>query len=84
MTVQELIAALQTHDPDALVVCQADPEGNSYSPLEGVEVDGYEADSTYYGERFLLELTPELEQRGYSEDDVSATAVKAVFLVPVN
>ena len=33
MTVKELIEGLQSEDPDRLVICQKDPEGNGYSPL---------------------------------------------------
>ena len=35
MTVCELIEKLQQEDPDRIVVCQADPEGNGYALLEG-------------------------------------------------
>ena len=33
MKVKNLIELLQKEDPERLVVCQKDPEGNSYSPL---------------------------------------------------
>lgn len=84
MKVKELIDLLQQQNPEAVVVCQADPEGNSYSPLSSVEPEGYVAETTWSGERRLLALTPELEQQGYSEEDVDEGATPAVFLVPVN
>lgn len=86
MKVKELIELLKNEDPDSIVICQKDPEGNGYSPLYSVEGDsqGYVPDSTWSGERALLKLTPELVEQGFSEEDVDETAEKAVFLVPVN
>lgn len=90
MKVKELIARLQQEDPEALVVCQSDGEGNSYSPLADVAgsaegfLEGYVADSTWSGDRRYRKLTPELEAEGYGEDDVDETAEAAVFLQPVN
>lgn len=87
MKVKELIKLLQKEDPNALVVCQRDPEGNGYSPLssvEGGDNQGYAPESTWSGDRCFLKLTEELEESGYSEEDCNSEAKKAVFLVPVN
>lgn len=84
MKVGELIELLKQEDQDALVVCQKDPEGNGYSPLSDISRDGYVAETTWYGERRLLELTKEDRKAGYSEEDVNSNAEKAVFLCPVN
>jgi hypothetical protein len=35
------------------------------------------------GDRCLLALTPELEAKGYTEDDMDEQAKPAVFLVPL-
>ena len=40
VTVGELVAILKNVDKDALVICQADAEGNGYSPLFQIGV-GY-------------------------------------------
>lgn len=85
MTVRELIAELSKLPPDALVVCQKDPEGNGYSPLYSIsELGGYVPDTTWSGDRYELALTPELKRMGYTEEDVRADAQPAVFLCPVN
>lgn len=71
MTVKELIVELKKYPPTAKVVMQKDGEGNSYSPLSSVDLDRYQADSTWSGSR----VDPE------DDSDVFETAV---FLVPVN
>jgi hypothetical protein len=84
MTVKELIEKLQAEDPDRLVICQKDPEGNGYSPLEDWWSGAYRADSTWSGEAGMESLTDEDRLRGYSEEDVIEDGVPALFLVPVN
>ena len=66
-TVKELIELLQGFDPDALMIMQRDPEGNGYAPLSGAEDGTWDADAGEYG---YAELTPELESKGYYEDDM--------------
>lgn len=72
MTVGELIAFLEGLDKDVLVVLQSDAEGNGYSPLAGV--DGYKnvyvEDSSWSGRVRIAELDADLEELGYTEDDV--------------
>ena len=84
MTVAELIAKLQELPADSEVIVQKDGEGNDYSPLADVYEGGYMADSTWSGERCLLELTPEMCAMGYTEEDVEENATLVVFLAPVN
>lgn len=38
VTVGELVQALSRLDQTALVICQADPEGNGFSPLHEVSI----------------------------------------------
>lgn len=77
MTVAELIALLQEEDPEALVVCSRDAEGNGYSLLADVAAP-YNYDT---GEIGFAELTPELEAQGYTEEDL-LDGVPAVVLYP--
>jgi hypothetical protein len=77
MTVKELMAKLEEQDPDRIVVLSIDPEGNGFSPLYSVET--YMFDS---GEIGLEELTDELAEKGYSDDDVMDHGKKAVVLWP--
>jgi hypothetical protein len=89
MTVRDLIAILSPMNPDALVVLQKDAEGNGYSPLrdDGAYDDSvYIADSTWSGEVKYAELTDELEEAGYSEEDCAepGEGVPCVVLVPIN
>ena len=79
MTVEELISQLSRLDPQALVILQRDPEGNGYAPLSGAEGNGaWDNDEREYG---YARLTPELEKRGYSEEDC-IEGVPAVVLWP--
>lgn len=50
MKVKDLIKELKKLNQDAIVVLQKDGEGNSYSPLSGVEEAFYVAESTWGGE----------------------------------
>lgn len=87
LTVGELLAALKDIAPDTLVVLQKDAEGNGYSPCAGVQADNavYEADTTWSGEVKYAQLTDELRQQGYSEEDTGGSgAVPCVCLWPVN
>jgi len=84
MNVKQLITLLKTCDQNALVILAKDEEGNGFSPLAGVDdTANYVSDSTYAGEIGLRELTPELIEQGYGEDDVVG-GVKAVVLWPTN
>lgn len=49
MKTKDLIAALQELDPESIVICQSDAEGNSYSPLAGADKGVYVEDSTWSG-----------------------------------
>ena len=84
MKVKELIKLLSKEDPNAIVVCQSDSEGNNYSPLSCIESDGYVPDTTWSGERVIRELTEQLKRDGITEDEVDPDSAKAIFLIPVN
>lgn len=87
MKVKDLITKLQEQDPNAIVIMQKDSEGNGYSPLFDVDDGHYQADSTWNGQPVLVELTPELRQLGFSEDDLAredGEVSEAVFLIPIN
>lgn len=88
MTAKELIDQLLACDPDALVVMSSDGEGNSKSPLSEIgNTSVYVADSTWSGETYPAELTQELADRGFTEDDLApegSAAVPCVTLWPVN
>lgn len=71
MTVKELIEQLKQCDPKAIVVMSSDGEGNSFSPLADVDDSHvYQADSTWSGEIGFKELTEELKEDGYTEEDL--------------
>lgn len=65
MTVSELIAELQKHDPSRLVVMSIDPEGNGFQELSEIGTQAY-AD----GEVGIESLTDELRAKGYGEEDI--------------
>ena len=84
MTVKQLIKELEKMDQDRIVVLSCDPEGNEYSKLHDIETGMYLPLGKYRGEIGLEELTPELIEVGYSEEDVISEkdGVKAVVLWP--
>ncbi len=82
MTVAQLIEQLKTCDPDAIVVMAKDGEGNDYTPLAGFWSGVYRAETTWYGEVGYSELTPELEEEGYDEEDLIEDGRKAIILSP--
>jgi len=84
MTVKELIEILQQEDQDRIVICQRDPEGNGFSPLSCVDTGAYLAETTWSGERGIERLTGDLEELGFTEEDILSGAVPALFLIPVN
>ena len=84
MTVKELKELLSKLNDSDVVILQKDSEGSGFSPLDGIWEGKYVAKTTWYGEAYLRELTPELIKQGYSEEDVSKEGANAVILVPVN
>jgi hypothetical protein len=79
MKVKELVELLQTFDPNAEVILQRDPEGNSHSPLHGSEGNGaWDEKNREYG---YAELTFELRKQGYSQEDC-VKGVPAIVLWP--
>lgn len=69
MKVSDLIKMLQEHDPDRLVVISRDPEGNGFEALGEVEAMAF--DQRFGGEVRYEKLTPELEELGYSSEDIA-------------
>lgn len=83
MTVRELIKQLQKENPNRLVVCQRDSEGNGYSPLEEYWTGAYLAENRTSGEAGLDKLTDLYRSAGYTEEDVFEDGIPALFLVPL-
>jgi len=79
MKVKELMMALVGVDPEMEVVMSADAEGNHYAPLRVVDTDGNNYGD---GEIGLRELTPALQEEGYSEEDVMEGGKPVVVLWP--
>jgi len=77
MNVRELMEALSELPPDMLVVVSRDAEGNGFTPVHDIETAMYSK-----GEIGYSELTPELEEQGYCEDDIMADGEPSVVLWP--
>jgi hypothetical protein len=87
MNKKELIDALKDIPDNTIIVLSKDSEGNSYSPLANVESMMYTADSKWSGEIHLPELTDELIEQGYSEEDIRTVddgAIPCIVLWPTN
>lgn len=83
MKVHMLVEMLKEIGPEREVVMAKDAEGNSYSPLSSMWEGVYRADTTWYGMVGFGELTQELKDEGYGEDDI-VDGVPALVLCPVN
>lgn len=83
MIVSELMGLLRSLPQDAIVVQSSDAEGNNFSPLADAGLGRYAAETTWYGEFGLHELTAEDIVQGYTEEDVLDGPL-AVCLWPVN
>lgn len=84
MTVKELKKLLEKVDDNRIVIMSSDGEGNTYSPLADIDDSkNYTPDSTWSGDIGIEELTPELINGGYTEEDVS-DGEPALILYPTN
>ena len=73
MKKSELIEILQQIDGDPEVVMSKDGEGNEYSPCAGYGTAMYDAETTWYGNVYNIEV-----------DETPETAVPCVILWPTN
>lgn len=84
MTVKNLIELLKQEDPDRLVICQRDPEGNGHSPLYSMWTGAYKANNGWSGDVGFESLSESDIVKGCSEEDVITDGVPALMLVPIN
>lgn len=96
MKAKDLIAYLQTVDPEIEIILAEDPEGNGFSPLDAYSGDSlYVPDSTWSGELWDADDEADHEDCDHDEDgDDDCTegveteppegAVPCVVLWPVN
>lgn len=90
VTVGQMKALIANLDDSLPFIIQKDAEGNDFSPLSRVDVDMdnvYVPITTWYGERYIKELTSEDIEKGFSESDLANpkdNPIDAVFLVPIN
>jgi hypothetical protein len=78
MQVKHLIEELQEMDPDLYVILSSDAEGNAFNFLQGIAINQKLSEGYVY----LSELTEELEDEGYTEEDVCADGVACVVFYP--
>ncbi len=85
LTVGSLINILEKFDPERVVIIAKDAEGNDFSPLSEITMAAYLPQTTHWGTIGLEELTGDLEDLGYSEDDVvQKGGIPCIILEPVN
>lgn len=84
MKVKELKELLNQFDDENIVIMSKNSEGNNFSPLSDIDECNYRAETTWYGEIGLRELTDEDIADGYSEEDVLEDGENAIVLWPVN
>jgi hypothetical protein len=72
MTVKELIETLSELNQEAIVVKSKDDEGNAFHPLFHIETGmAIENPGEHYLELGYKELTPDLIEDGFTEEDLS-------------
>ena len=85
MKVKELIEILNTVDENSEVILQADSEGNSYSPLDGLQNGYYIPENTWSGHFYDPEWTYDDVCMDEDEwEDLQNTTPLAVILYPLN
>lgn len=77
MTIDKLIAQLEQYDGSRIVVMSKDSEGNDFSPICDISPCTFDD-----GEVFIEELTEELIEEGYTEDDTRPGAALAIVFYP--
>jgi len=82
MRAGELIKVLQTVDENTVVLVASDAEGNAYGELYAVSTDQGYLKEGYEISVHFLKLTEELEEEGYTEDDMREDARPCVVLCP--
>jgi len=65
MRVRDLIVLLEEQDQDRIVVMAADDEGNDFRPVSSIGTGSWDKEN--FG---IEELTEDLEEQGYTEDDI--------------
>ena len=84
LTVKELKELLNEYDDNLPVYLSSDPEGNSYCVLsENCFGFGYARSLDYFLEdiKSYKKLTPELIDRGYSEEDLAEEDDKEILVI---
>jgi len=85
MNVGQLKKLLEPLSDENIVIMSKDGEGNYFSPLADIELAIYIPETTWYGEiRVARFLTPDLERKGYSEEDTAGDEGRsAIVLYPI-
>jgi hypothetical protein len=83
-TVKEWIEILKKENPNALVVLSKDGEGNSYSPLDSIDVGVYVENNHWSGEVFPKEITEDMRKAGFTNEDLydGLDGIDALILYP--
>lgn len=85
MKVHELIALLQTYDPELPVILQKDAEGNGYSPLDGADDDVvYQPENDWSGTVHTMSAGHDEACLDLDEWEELLKAGKCVVLWPLN
>lgn len=83
MTASEMIQLLSLLPPDTEVLVASDGEGNSYHYAEDLSIENvFVADQYGWIELGYAELTDDLRQRGYTEEDLLPDGAPCVVIWP--
>lgn len=86
MKVKDLKKKLEEFDDEDEVILSEDSEGNGFSPLDDFWEAVYVPETTWYGNVYYRELTPDMIAQGFSEEDAyhGKDGINAVVLYPAN
>lgn len=84
MTKKELIEAIADYPDDAQIIIQKDGEGNSYSPMYCADIGYYVPATTWSGEFYGTDLSPDDCAMDNEEHERLTTNHLAIVFVPIN
>ena len=70
MKAKDFKKIISTIDDNAEIIMAKDGEGNGFTPFSDLSMQTYIPESNWSGEISMLELTPDLVEQGYTDEDV--------------
>jgi hypothetical protein len=84
--VKDFKKLLELYNEEDIIVMSSDGEGNNFSPFSDMEKVIYVPINEYSGEIYNRELTKEMRENGWSDEDLydGNDGINAIVLYPIN